>query len=201
MRYGRETFKQNLFGICEQFSSEEQKNLEKMLRGKVNCPLTSSVGRLFDAVAGLLNIRETLQFEGQAAMEVEFAAMQSDIKGSYPFNICHSDDKKVEWVVDFDVADWIADDTQKGVSVQDICAKFHQTLTEIIVEIAKKQDKKKIVMSGGCFQNKYLLECSVRRLREEGFQPYWHQRIPTNDGGISLGQIIKVARAHGHKST
>lgn len=189
-RYGKAVFDQNLFGICDEFSDEEKRNLEKMLSNYINSPLTSSAGRLFDVVAGLLNIRQTIQFEGQAAMEVEFAAMQSDINGAYPFNICRSDDNELQWIIDFDVSDWIADDIQKDVAAKDICAKFHHTLVEIIVGVAQKQDKKRIVMSGGCFQNKYLLEWAVKRLREEGRQPYWHQRIPTNDGGISAGQIV-----------
>jgi hydrogenase maturation protein HypF len=68
-------------------------------------------------------------------------------------------------------------------------------MVEIMVEIAKKAGQEKVVLSGGCFQNKYLLERSVKRLEKAGFRPYWHQRIPTNDGGISLGQIMAAIRS------
>jgi hydrogenase maturation protein HypF len=70
-----------------------------------------------------------------------------------------------------------------------MAAKFHNSLAEIIIDIARKIRPEKVVLSGGCFQNKYLLERSVKRLREENFRVYWHQRVPPNDGGISLGQI------------
>jgi hydrogenase maturation protein HypF len=75
-----------------------------------------------------------------------------------------------------------------------IAAKFHNTLVEIIVAVAKKSHQHRVVLSGGCFQNKYLTEHTVNRLREEGFRPYWHQRVPPNDGGIALGQIYATLR-------
>ena len=74
-------------------------------------------------------------------------------------------------------------------NISGIARRFHNTLVEMIIATARCFDRKKIVLSGGCFQNAILLEQSVKRLREEGFIPYWHQRIPTNDGGISAGQI------------
>jgi hydrogenase maturation protein HypF len=78
-----------------------------------------------------------------------------------------------------------------------ISAKFHNTAVEVIVEMAKRADQKCVVMSGGCFQNKYLTEKTVKRLAESGYRPYWHQRIPPNDGGIALGQIMAVVREIG----
>ena len=77
-------------------------------------------------------------------------------------------------------------------------AKFHNALVETVVQVAQRVGEEKIVLSGGCFQNRYLLERIVQRLRAEGFQPYWHQHVPSNDGGIALGQVIAVAHAR-HK--
>jgi len=71
----------------------------------------------------------------------------------------------------------------------DIAKKFHNTLSALIVEMAKKMEISRVVLSGGCFQNMLLLEHTIEELRKNGFTPYWHQRIPTNDGGISLGQV------------
>ena len=89
----------------------------------------------------------------------------------------------------------ILSDVQKGVAIGRISAKFHNALAEAVVTVAKKAGEQRVMLSGGCFQNRYLTERTVRRLRAEGFQPYWHQRVPPNDGGIALGQIVAVLRA------
>ena len=81
-------------------------------------------------------------------------------------------------------------DVRGGISVAEISAKFHNALAEAIVGIARKNRQPRVALSGGCFQNRYLTERTVTRLREEKFQPYWHQRVPANDGGIALGQIF-----------
>ena len=80
-------------------------------------------------------------------------------------------------------------DVAGGVAVPEISAKFHNGLAEAAVAIARRSGLARIALSGGCFQNRYLLERVVTRLRTEKFQPYWHQRVPTNDGGVALGQI------------
>ncbi|MBE9018804.1 carbamoyltransferase HypF, partial [Chroococcidiopsidales cyanobacterium LEGE 13417] len=77
-----------------------------------------------------------------------------------------------------------------GLPVGQISAKFHNTLVEIVVAVAKSVGEENIVLTGGCFQNKYLTERAIERLQAENFYPYWHQRIPPNDGGIALGQIV-----------
>ncbi len=162
-----------------------------MLARGVNAPLTSSVGRLFDAVASILGLRQRVSFEGQAAMELEFA-IAPGVEDSYPFG--------VEAGASF-VVDWqpmileLLEDTQVEMPAGLIAAKFHNTLAGIVVAVARRAGLSKIALTGGCFQNKYLLERTVRQLRAGGFHPYWHQRIPTNDGGISLGQVIAAVRA------
>jgi hydrogenase maturation protein HypF len=99
------------------------------------------------------------------------------------------------------ILDWspmieaILSDVQNGVAGGRISAKFHNALAEAVVAVAKKIGDRRVVLSGGCFQNRYLTERTVRRLQAEGFQPYWHQRVPPNDGGIALGQIVAALRA------
>ena len=79
-------------------------------------------------------------------------------------------------------------DHKKSISPKLIAARFHNTLVEMIVEIAKLAKKEKVILSGGCFQNKYLTERTIARLKQSGFQPFWHHLVPPNDGGICLGQ-------------
>jgi hydrogenase maturation protein HypF len=87
----------------------------------------------------------------------------------------------------------LLNDMERSTESAVIAARFHNGLAEAAVEVARRNGEKRIVLSGGCFQNRYLTERVVRRLREEGFRPYWHQRVPPNDGGIALGQITVAA--------
>ncbi len=87
-------------------------------------------------------------------------------------------------------------DLEQGRHAGIIAAKFHNTLAETIVAVAREIGEQKIVLTGGCFQNRYLTERSVRRLLDSGFECYWHQRVPPNDGGIALGQVISAASAY-----
>jgi hydrogenase maturation protein HypF len=77
-----------------------------------------------------------------------------------------------------------------------MAAAFHNTLAEVIVAVAQRLGEPRVVLTGGCFQNRYLTERAVRRLRAAGFRPYWHQRVPPNDGGLALGQVVAAFRAH-----
>lgn len=173
------------------FSAVELKNLRRMLKNGLNSSHTSSAGRIFDAVASILNVRQRVSYEGQAGMELEYLAESVISSDSYSF--------KLNSRRNLHVIDWepmiveIFDDLNKGILPQQISAGFHNTLIEIIYEIALKANQEKVVLSGGCFQNKYLLENSVRRLKHSGFEPYWHHKIPSNDGGLALGQILPAA--------
>ena len=167
------------------FSEHEKKILLQMLKNKINTPLTSSVGRLFDAVGFLTGIKQTATYEGEAAMMLEFAAALN-ISDCYPFDILPGEILIIDWQK---MIETILNEMKNKTSSKIISAKFHNTLVEIICSVAEKLHEDKIVLSGGVFQNAYLLEHTVRGLRTKGFKPYWHQRIPTNDGGISLGQI------------
>ena len=173
------------------FSDSELVVLQRMLSKGINSPFTSSAGRLFDAVASILGLRQQVTFEGQAAMELEFA-IQPDIDDVYPFEITDGLPMVVDWAP---MIPEMLIDLQRGQPAGNISAKFHNTLTESIVAAARKVGEPKIVLTGGCFQNRYLVERSVGRLLDAGFKPYWHQRVPPNDGGIALGQVVAAARA------
>lgn len=156
-----------------------------MLRQKINTPQTSSMGRFFDAVAALIGIRQEVRHEGQAAMALEFAISQQS-PATYPFAMNAAETPfRIDWQPILEAA---LTDMEKGRQPSEIAVKFHNTLVEMILHVAIRMSPERIVLSGGCFQNQYLLENTVRRLAEAGFKPYWHQRAPTNDGGICLGQ-------------
>ncbi|MCK5259893.1 MAG: carbamoyltransferase HypF [Candidatus Omnitrophica bacterium] len=182
------------------FSQEELNVLKNMLDKKINAPVTSSVGRLFDATASILDINQTLRFEGQAAMALEYILDGTAVDDYYDFNV--NRDKKEGYVLDWtDLFRGIIRDIRSDVSKPAVSAKFHNTLVEMAIDVAKKIGESRIVLSGGCFQNGYLTERMVDRLRDEGFKVYWHQLIPPNDGGISLGQAVCGAHRVAAKET
>jgi hydrogenase maturation protein HypF len=174
-----------------QFPPNDLLILQQMVGKGINSPETSSVGRLFDAVASILGVRHQVTFEGQAAMELEFALGQED-DGCYGFAIDEKDTLVIDWEP---MVRQILADLEQRVPIGRITARFHNTLVEVIVEVACRIGEEKLVLTGGCFQNGYLAERAVRRLEAEGFRPYWHQRVPPNDGGIALGQIFAAVRS------
>jgi len=175
----------------QSFGENECALLRQMLVRNLNSPVTSSAGRLFDAVASLAGLRQTIRFEGQAAMELEFALPRHPADERYPYRVVETGAAECAWVADWEpMMRAILDDCRAHVPAGNISARFHNTLAEIILEVAKRAKIERVVLTGGCFQNRYLTERSVRRLEAEGFKPYWHQRVPPNDGGISLGQAF-----------
>ncbi len=235
--FGEELFERTDIPVLESFKGSELKLLRQVLASGVNSPLTSSVGRLFDAVASIVGLRQQVSFEGQAAMELEFSIRQTKTDELFQFRIsapeahqplaedCQSRIDKATnpkskllnplyESIDSKsrrqstiIVDWeplilgVLDDVKQGVSPGVISTKFHNTLVEIIGEIAGRIGEERVVLSGGCFQNKYLTERTVRRLEALGFRPYWHQRVPPNDGGIALGQVYAAMRLHSRAST
>jgi hydrogenase maturation protein HypF len=174
------------------FTPEERRVLDGMLERGLRSPRTSSAGRLFDAVASIIDLRQVCRFEGQAAMELEFLTHQVETDASYSFGLGQGADRRViDWAP---MARAIVHDVHDEVSTGVIAAKFHNTLVEMMVKVAQCCGERQIVLSGGCFQNRYLTERAIKRLREAGFRPYWHQRVPPNDGGIALGQVAAVSR-------
>jgi len=173
------------------FSDTEQKALRGMLTRGVNCPRSSSMGRLFDAVAALCGLGQDITFEGQAAMKLEFAAA-AEIGEFYSIPLQAAGNECI--------ADWepmvrqILDERLRGEPVGRISARFHNGLAQLAVDLARKSACDQVLLTGGCFQNMLLTERVRRRLLEGGLRVYSHQRVPPGDGGIALGQIFVAAR-------
>ena len=185
--YGEAVFEMDHLPPLRAIPPVEMMTLRGMLQRKFNSPLTTSMGRLFDAVASLTNLRQHIRFEGQAAMELEFATDGIKTDEHYPLPlVTRSSPFILDWAL---LALSVLADATGGADMAEISAKFHNALAESVVAVAKKIGQTRVVLSGGCFQNRYLTERTVTRLREENFLPYWHQRVPPNDGGIALGQV------------
>lgn len=165
--------------------------IEKMIDRKINSPLTSSCGRLFDAVSSLIGIRDEVSYEGQAAMEME-SLCASEIEEVYGFNIYIENG---EFIIDPErIFKEIISDLKKGVKKEIIAAKFHNTIADFTVNLCSKIRKNtnlnKVALSGGVFQNRYSTERIISLLEKDGFQVYIQRKVPPNDGGISLGQAV-----------
>ncbi|MCX6825651.1 MAG: carbamoyltransferase HypF, partial [candidate division Zixibacteria bacterium] len=189
--YGTELLRKLDLSITQAFTPQELEVLIGMLEKSINSPYTSSAGRLFDAVASIIGIRQKIKFEGQAAMELEYTLEGTDTNAFYRFRI---DDKTNICIIDWEpiILDIITD-VHNHLPTEIMAAKFHNAMAEIVIEMARRFGEKAVALSGGCFQNKYLTERIIQRLKGEGFLPYWHQRIPPNDGGIALGQAVAIA--------
>jgi len=192
--YGEAAFEMEHLAPLQAIPPVEMITLRGMLQRRFNSPVTTSMGRLFDAVASLTNLRQHIQFEGQAAMELEFAADGIETDGQYPLPlVTRSSPFLLDWAT---LALSVLADAAGGANMAEISAKFHNALAESVVAVAKKIGENRVVLSGGCFQNRCLTERTVARLRAEKFSPYWHQRVPPNDGGIVLGQVAAARRAN-----
>jgi hydrogenase maturation protein HypF len=183
--YGEAAFEMSDLAPMQAFTKPQLMMLRKMLTHKINTSVTSSIGRMFDGIAALLNLHHYVSFEGQAALTLEFAATQSPVKLTYPFTLTHSSPCLIDWRP---MLRAIVEDTREAVMTPVIAAKFHNTLVEIMVVIAQKTAQKtahlQVVMAGSCFQNSVLIERAIRRLSAEGFTPYWPQRISATDNRI-----------------
>ena len=167
--------------------------MNRILHTGINSPLTSSLGRVFDGVASLLSLGRTISFEGQAAMELEaLAQRETDI--TYPFDI---QKEKGTLVLDLSpLLRSIVEALHRNVSREEIAFAFHNSLvkalTGMAAEIRSQTGLNRAVLSGGCFQNRLLLEGSIADLRQAGFDVFFHEQVPTNDGCISLGQAVSA---------
>lgn len=190
--FGDAAFELTDMPVFQKLSPLEIRACKTILQRRLRTPMTSSVGRLFDAVAALMGLRQMAHFEGQAAMELEFALAQTSTHDAYPLVVCGQPrGMQLDWQP---MIENILSDIRERVPAGLISAKFHNALAEAIVEIARRSRESRVVLSGGCFQNRYLLERAVTRLREENFLPFWHRRVPPNDGGIALGQAVAALR-------
>jgi hydrogenase maturation protein HypF len=192
--FGEEVFSRDDLSIIRALKEERGVLLPMMEKG-LNAPWTTSAGRLFDAVAALCGVRGEVHYEGQAAMELEFALTSPGKDGGYAFALREPETPDAPIIVDWEpVFCAVLDDVKKSVPAGRISARFHDALVEAIIAVAHRIGEPQVALSGGCFQNVYLLERTVRHLESEGFEPYWHHSVPPNDGGIALGQIVAASR-------
>jgi hydrogenase maturation protein HypF len=175
------------------FDESERGPLSQMLRRGLNAPVTTSAGRLFDGVAALLGLHQRANFEGQAAMALEFAADPNE-RGSYPLPLLTTEEDSQGWVLDWGpLVTAVIDDLQKGTDRGIIAARFHNGLVSAAAEVAAARGEELVALSGGCFQNRFLTEHLVSKLGEKGHRVLLHRQVPPNDGGISLGQVAVAA--------
>ncbi len=171
--------------FVQNLNQSEWKTLQSMISSGTNCPQTSSMGRLFDALASLLGLRNKVKYEGQAAIELE-NIIETDSDESYEFEL-NDGIIKTENVIYDAVADLL-----EGRSASTVSAKFHLAVANLIATVARQlrseRNLNRVALSGGVFQNMFLLEKACGLLRADGFEVLTHNRVPTNDGGISLGQ-------------
>jgi hydrogenase maturation protein HypF len=174
--------------------------VRQMIARQFNTQQTSSAGRLFDAVAALAGIRSRVDFEGQAAMELEWAATDVIADGRYPFALVEPAGRSAELPLEIDTRPLIAaaaDDVHRGRVAALVARRFHSTLVAIVLEVCtrlrEETSLEAVALSGGVFQNALLLGEAAAGLSERGFRVYRHQTVPPNDGGLCLGQLAIAA--------
>jgi hydrogenase maturation protein HypF len=169
--------------------------LLRMLERGVNSPLTSSCGRLFDAVAALVGIRQCVTYEAQAAIELEMAIADGGEEVAYPLALVP---EGPEWLIDTrPLFEALVRELREAVPAGAISRRFHNSLVQVFVRVAnllrEKTDLGRVCLSGGTFQNVYLLEHLQARLAQDGFEVFTHAEVPAGDGGLSLGQALVAA--------
>ena len=171
--------------------------LGEVMEKWINCPLTSSMGRLFDAVAALIGIRHNVNYEGQAAVELEQAALGWSGQGNRGYEFSIENNVGLDIVNTDSVIHGILDDLQKNDNPGFIAYKFHLTVRKMVVEVSlrarERYGENRVCLSGGVFQNMLLLDLVHQSLAAQGFEVFVHRSVPTNDGGISLGQAVIAA--------
>ena len=176
--------------LWAQIGEAELALVRRMMAAKVNCPLTSSCGRLFDAVSALLGVRGVVNYEGQAAIELEMLAAEG-VDEAYDW----SRPSSYPIIIDpAPVLRGVVSDLRRGVDRAVISAKFHNTIADTIVGVSRAARERtginRVALSGGVFQNMYLLGRTLDGLERQGFEALIHHQVPANDGGIALGQAV-----------
>ena len=173
-----------------EYCAEDRTLLKTQLEKKINSPMTSSMGRLFDAAAALAGVRQSVNYEAQAAIEFEALADENE-DGIYPFERGQAE-IRVRSVIEALIADVLV-----GVSIPIISTRFHNGLAQMALEICKSlrvvKNINEVALSGGVWQNITLLRRTLSLLQKDGFVVYIHHQVPTNDGGLSLGQAAIAA--------
>ena len=176
--------------------------LLRMIQKGINSPLTSSCGRLFDGVTALIGLRDTVAFEGQAAMELEMIQSQGN-EVSYDFEMQKS--QETIQILPQPIIRGVVEDLRHDASKEKISRRFHRTLVEVLTRVCQilreERGLEKVALGGGVFQNRTLLTEVEARLRAEGFRVYSKSLVPSNDGGISLGQAVAANYMRRNKKT
>jgi len=177
--------------FLSQVDSLEIDLIKKQIEKGINSPLTSSCGRLFDAVSALIGVRGKIDYEAQAAIELEMVADESET-GSYPFSIIEQNGMNIVHLDELFSA--IIVELVKGVSSASISTRFHRTIAQVVMQMCKRLVSRtginKVALSGGVFQNRLLLRLTGAALEGAGLRVLTHSEVPTNDGGVSLGQAV-----------
>jgi hydrogenase maturation protein HypF len=191
--YGEEEAIKLPLAVVRQAGEQNVRLISRLVERGLNTPLTSSAGRLFDAVAALVGVPGTRRttYEGQAAVELELVAEGPANRG-YPFRLRPEEDG---WIVETEgILGAVVEDLLAGRQAAEISSAFHRTMAEVVVagceRIREMGGVSAVALSGGTFQNLLLLEQVVRLLEEKGFEVYRHRRVPANDGGLALGQGV-----------
>lgn len=181
--------------FLKQVEAVEIELIKRQIETGLNSPLCSSMGRLFDAVSALIGVRGEIDYEGQAAVELEMIAYEDNATAgtkSYPYSIIEQGGVYIIQLKGLFSA--VIDDLSKGVSKATISARFHNTVAQMIVDmcqlIAERTKITQVALSGGVFQNRLLLGKVSDSLATAGFSVLTHKQVPCNDGGISLGQAV-----------
>jgi hydrogenase maturation protein HypF len=169
--------------------------VETMLERGFNAPVTSSVGRLFDAVAALIGACDRMSYEGQAAMRLEALAAEAPAAGAYPFGLLADSDPLV--VDPRPLIRAVAADSRQRVPAPTIARRFHSTLVDVVEAVCRRVRDAfgvdTVVLSGGVFLNGILAREVPQRLAGAGFLAHRHRMMPPNDGGLCLGQLAIAA--------
>ncbi|MBA7693789.1 Carbamoyltransferase HypF [subsurface metagenome] len=187
---GEDALNRNL-SLLNRVDSLEVELIRKQIEKRINSPLTSSCGRLFDAVSALIGVRDRIDYEAQAAIELEMIADEAET-GSYPFAIMTQEGMNI---VHFDeLFSAIIKELDHGVSQATIAMKFHNTIAQVVTRMCQRLSHQaglnKVALSGGVFQNRLLLRLTAAALERAGLEVLTHRNVPANDGGISLGQAV-----------
>jgi hydrogenase maturation protein HypF len=187
--YGN-SFRKLGLNFLKEINPEKITLIMQMIDKKINCPLSSGAGRLFDCVASLLDLVQTVTFQAEGPMRLE-SMVRQECTGNYKFSpgktICF--DETIRGIVE---------DIINGIEKVTIATKFHNTIILVIFDtvnaIRIKSGINKVVLSGGVFQNKYLSERTMDLLQKNNFEVYSHSSVPANDGGLALGQLAVASK-------
>jgi hydrogenase maturation protein HypF len=197
--YGEDRVIELPLGVVRQAGERNTRLVARLVERGLNTPPTSSAGRLFDAVAALVNVPGTQRttYEGQAAVELELAA-QGQATKPYPFRLRPESEG---WITETQgIIRGVVEDLLSGREKSEISSRFHTTMAEIVVagceRIRETESTAAVALSGGTFHNMLLLNQTIEQLEEKEFVVHKHRRVPTSDGGIALGQAVLADRVY-----